>query len=266
MKHRKWIECAYLATSKTLQLCYNQLNIDGWSENYITTRLLESIGNLGLEIDWEDKPQRVKWEGFKLKGKAENQYGDIALLVRVWLTGDRYIDGVAFYEAKRQYFNENNVPVGFTSIKQEQLSRIQSKTHASSILLYDIDRTKETAVATAVPTIFVEQLEKSNLARSSCRLLHHYGEPWVKSLSNNFIGLSLDFRQGAVDSIRDMVKSTIKPSFILNASVGMTQLLEPKLDDSFKESEFYENWIKIEVPTTKADETPEDEEPDFRMK
>src|SRR3990167_6095523 len=123
MKHSEWIREAYLNTSQALADCYNTTHIDGWNENYITTRVLESLEKIGLEIDWADKPQKVRWEGFKLRGNPEYEFGDIAVVVRIWVTNERYVDGIAFYEAKRQFFHDNNHPIGFSSLKIGQLSK-----------------------------------------------------------------------------------------------------------------------------------------------
>ena len=183
MKHSDWIRNAYIKSCEALASCYNTTHIDGWNENHITTEVLEAIESIGLEIDWSDKPQKVKWEGFKLRGNPENKFGDIVVVVRVWVTSDRYVDGIAFYEAKRQFFRDGDFPIGFSSLKIEQLSRIHESTYASNILLYDVNVKEETALASSVSMPIVKELAEAKLANSSGRILHNYGKPWVIILS-----------------------------------------------------------------------------------
>jgi hypothetical protein len=263
MKYLDWMNKANSNINNALIDCFNNHHIDGWSENHITTQVLESIENLGLEFDWEDKPQKVKWEGFKLKGKSETSFGDIAVIVKVWITSDRFIEGVAFYEAKRQFFDSKWKAKGFASIKQDQLSRISAKTHASNVLLYDVDLEEKRAHATSVPTPFVHELAKANLASNSGRILHHYGDFWVKALGSNLLGMHLDFQKESVDSIKRLASDTDKPFVILNVAVAKTQILEPKLDNSFINTDVYEKWIKPEEPEIKPE--PRNDGPSFGM-
>nr|WP_320166639.1 hypothetical protein [uncultured Methylophaga sp.] len=256
MKHSEWIRNAYIESSKALATCYNSTHIGGWYENYITTKVLEAIESIGLEIDWCDKPQKVKWEGFKLRGNPEKSFGDIVVVVRVWVTSDRYIDGIAFYEAKRQFFREGDSPIGFSSLKIDQLSRIHENTYASNILLYDVDIKKETALASSVSMPIVKELAEEKLANSSGKILHDYGEHWVISLANNLLGLHLDFREEVVAEIKASTDIYRKPAFILNASVALSNILEPHLDNSFVNNNDYEHWIKNDAPKPIIRNTP----------
>lgn len=266
MKYIDWLNSANQSINSQLVNCFNKAHLGGWSENHITTQILESIEKLGLEIDWADKPQKVKWEGYKLAGVQETTFGDIALVVRVWLTGDRFIDGVAFYEAKRQYFDKEGKPRGFSSIKKEQLSRISSNTHVSHVLLYDVDIEKQKALATSVPIVFVEQLCLSGLASTSGRLLHSYGDIWVKSIGNNFLGLNLDFRKESVDAVKNSFTSSDAPQVLLDAAVAMTNILEPKLDNSFSMLASYDKWIAPQAePKPEIEPQREDDGPGFGM-
>lgn len=167
MNYQDWLQKANNQINNALATCFNNHHLGGWSENHITTQVMESIECLGLELDWADKPQKVRWEGFKLKSKSETSFGDIAVIVKVWITGDRYVEGVAFYEAKRQFFDDAWKAKGFSTIKQEQLCRISSITHASNVLLYDVDKEERRAYASSVPTVFVNELASAKLAASS---------------------------------------------------------------------------------------------------
>lgn len=263
MKHSEWIRSAYIKSCEAIAKCYNSSHIDGWSENHITTSVLESIESLGLELNWSDKPQKIKWEGFKLKGIPENKCGDIAVVVRVWVTSTRFVDGISFYEAKRQYYREDNKPIGFSSLKVEQLSRIHEHTYASSILLYDVDLEDEIALASSVSMPFVKELAEAKLADSSGRMLHHFGEPWVVSLANNLLGLHLDFRADVVKDIKASTTSYRKPTFIINASVALSHITNLTLDNSFIKKNEYEHLIKDNVSEPNIKKNPREDNYDI---
>ncbi|MCX5545230.1 hypothetical protein M3A49_38295 [Paraburkholderia sp. CNPSo 3076] len=209
---------------------YNAMHIGGWSENFITTSVLESLDTRGEEIVWDDLQQRIVWEGYKLTGTAETEYGDIAVLVRVWLTSDVFVDGVAFYEAKRQYFNADGSIKGFLSVKSEQLARLREVTHASNVIFYDVDQGKSQVHIGCVPNIFVDELMRQKLVKEAGRIIHRYGKPFVYSLGENLRGFSVDFSQKVVEDVKGFANSTDAPLVIINAAVGKMNL-EPKLSE-----------------------------------
>ncbi len=266
MKYDEWLNKANQNIIKSLATCFNNSHLDGWSENHITTKVLSSLEPLGLTIDWEDRPHIVKWEGFKLKGSGENAYGDIAILVRVWVSKEKFFDGVAFYEAKRQYFDQWWNPLGFSSIKQCQSERLLSSSCASYFLLYDVDIEAKTARSTSVSTSFVNELSKAKLASNSGRLLHHYGEQWVLSLGKHFLGMNLDFSPKAVNEIKTLSATKRKPVALINVAVGLTNLADPVLDHTFENLKSYDKWLKEDEQKPDDEPTPEDDDPDFRMR
>lgn len=235
MNHSTWLNIANTAVTSAVADCFCKGRIGGWSENHITTQVLDALEKVGTELAWSDQAQNVRWEGYKLTGPQETDFGDIALLVRVWLTADEHVDGVAYYEAKRQYFNDNGLPAGFKSINSVQLNRIGANTHASHLLLYDVDQSANRVDVSAVPMKFAEKLAKgtparSVLAHSSARALHHYGLPWIRKLGNNFRGFELDFSPTAVAAIRSLAQSAHAPYALLNTAIGMMNIPEPQLD------------------------------------
>lgn len=230
MDHSTWLQQANAAINSAVAECFCKGRIGAWNENHITTQVLNALETIGTELAWADQAQNIRWEGYKLTGAQETNFGDIALLVRIWLTSQEYIDGVAYYEAKRQYFNDKGSPVGFKSIDAAQLSRIGASTHACHLLLYDVDQPESQVNVSAVPIRFVEELAKGIIARVPGRVLHRYGLQWIKTLGNNFRGFELDFSPSAVNAIRSLVKSENAPFVLLNVATGMISLREPKLD------------------------------------
>lgn len=248
MKFSEWRYKANELINKELLKCYINSNLGGWDENHITTQILIALKSLGLELNWEDKPQKVKWECHKLKGSFENQYGDIAIVVKVQLSETCFVEGVAFYEAKRQYFNNAHQPLGFNAIKFEQLKRISELTHASHVLLYDIDINKRIGCTSTVSSIIARELAQKNLISAVGRIIHLYGEPWVVSLGSNLLGLNLDFQEATVKTIKELSSSMTPPNFIVNAAVGLEGLLEPVLDNTFINNNMYDKWLSTDTP------------------
>lgn len=252
-----------MATLLAIASCYNEHNTDGWNENIITNRVLGALEKLGLELNWTDKAQKVKWEGYKLRGKAETLYGDIALIVKIQLTENTFIEGVAFYEAKRQYFQNKETPTGFKSIKRGQLSTIGKSTHAANILLYDVHSSTGKGFASSVPIEFITSLLAQGGSLAFDRTLHKYGHLWIRSIANNFIGLNLDYRDTAVSNIKKSVKSLRRPAFVLNVAIAMAELSEPQLDSSFMTSTDYDHFIKSETYQPSHDKNLNDDGPGF---
>lgn len=240
---KEWIINAHLAISEELLHCLNNYNQGSWSENYITTRMLMAITNMGNDIKWTSMSQRIRWDSFKLKGKRETELGDIAFFMKVMLTSEVYLEGVAFYEAKKQYYDEKWETEGFKSIKLNQLTRIQKFTSASNVLLYDVDIKSGKAHVSSLPTLFVEKLLKEAPAAVPYRALNKYGNAWVNLLAENLSGFGLDYSPDAVNKMRELVNTPSQPLLIINASVNMMGAFEPVLDNSFIPTDRYENLI-----------------------
>lgn len=245
----EWIRDAHLAIVKELSDSFKNQQQDSWSENYITTRMLIALLSLGQDIKWTSKKQRVKWDSFKLKGKRETELGDIALFIKAMLTSEVFLEGCVFYEAKRQYFDEGQNPLGFNSIKSGQLKRIQRVTTASNVLLYDVDINERKASAVSLPTVFVEKLINEAPLAIPGRILLNYGDFWVRSLAENLSGFGLDYTPDSVSKLKEILNSSDKPTHIINASTSMMDIIEPELDNSFIPLGSYESLIQKPTPT-----------------
>lgn len=244
----EWMINAHKAIVQELSDSFQKQQQDSWSENYITTRMLIALLSFGQDIKWNSMEQRIKWDSFKLKGAKETALGDIAFFVKIMLTSELFLEGVVFYEAKRQYYNEKHEPLGFNSIKLDQLIRIQEITSASNILLYDVDIKKKSAGAFSLPTVFVEKFISEAPLAIPGRILTHYGNIWVKSLSENLSGFGLDYSPDAVNKMKEMIKSSEQPLHVINASTSMSNIIEPELDSSFIPMDSYENLISPPSP------------------
>ncbi|MCK4121260.1 MULTISPECIES: hypothetical protein [Ralstonia solanacearum species complex] len=213
-----WLLNADRACSEIIHHCRTATGKDRWNENLISAALLYRLEQQGKDIVWAEHPQRTLWEGYKYVGKAEQNYGDIAVFVTVLLTEEVSIEGVAFYEAKRQYFDGAR-PLGFKMLEAAQLERIWKTTTASHVLLYDHVNEDE-GVATAVPTKFALELLLARDARDVStpfgQELHGYGLPWVQRLGNNLRGFDLDFSEEAVKKVKEYVEQDRIPTTVVN--------------------------------------------------
>jgi len=225
-----WMSEADDITRQAVSDCFQNRSRGGWEENHITTEVLTALSELGTTLTWTDLNRKTTWAGYKLKGHSETRFGDIVVRIRVWLTDSDYIDGVAFYEAKRQFFKAGQA-VGFHSMNEEQLVRITRETHASNVLLYDVFSRENQHIGflNSLPTIIAENLEKNGVVTGHGRILYSYSENWVGKLGDNLRGLSLDFSPSAVSEMESAVNSdSDAPYFVLNADIALAGLT-PKL-------------------------------------
>lgn len=240
MEYKKWLINSHKAIVTVGNNCFRNGAIAGWEENHITAQLLNAIGATG-QLAWDEYPQRVVWSAHKLVGRAEMSFGDVALVVKVHLAPGHVLDGVAFYEAKKQYFNRSYEQEGYSALKAGQLSTLSEHTHASHVLLYDMLPNSPGGHyafrASAVPTEFVRELNASG--RFYLRNLYQLGHLWIEALGRNLRGFDLDFRPDAVDSIRAAIERAEIP-FVLNAGVAMEPSLELSLQDVYLNVEGYE--------------------------
>ncbi|WP_439894396.1 hypothetical protein ACS7SF_22835 (plasmid) [Ralstonia sp. 25C] len=223
-----------------------------WHENNITGQLLLKLESVGTHLIWSDYAQHVKWRGLKYSGKPEQTYGDIAVFVRVALTDNTVLEGVAYYEAKRQYFTSNRTTAGFAALDLDQLVKINENTQASHVLLYDMTNSN-VGVASALPTSFVialmEQRKREETTGNLDRELHRYGRHWIDRLGSNLLGYELDFSEKGVQSVKDYIRK-FPGAAVLLTGVAMSTTLEPELPrDDFLSAEY----VRLDTPDRKPD-------------
>ena len=238
MNYHEWLRDATKSVIDEIVDSYASVKHGGWSENYITTRVLGAVERAGTELSWDELNQKIVWEGYKLNGKNETTFGDIAVFVRVRLLDDRYLEGVAFYEAKRQYFDANGKVKGFKAARSNQFLTISESSSSSNVLLYDVDPTKKNACATSVPTKFMNELAEAKYPFAG-RILHRYGENWLSFLGANLKGFGLDFSSDSVQAIKDIAATDDAPFAVMNVAVGKMGL-EPTLSPHFSQLPNYE--------------------------
>lgn len=108
-------------------------DIDLWDENYITLELLKSLKKYfrdnGNKLFTENRS--ILLNAYKNKGTIENKYGDITFIIRRFIKRNKYIDGLGFCEAKKEYKSYK-----LESLSTEQLVRMNNEVPNHKLLLY----------------------------------------------------------------------------------------------------------------------------------
>ncbi|MHA4868693.1 hypothetical protein ACXZ1M_13435 [Duganella sp. PWIR1] len=264
MKYSEWLSNCEQVVAAVLPECFEDGAISGWQEDYITTRLLSVLKRTGTELSWDDAGQKTTWQAFKLRGLSERKFGDIALLVRVYLGPADFLEGVAFYEAKRGYYGPHGHPQGFLALRPAQLSAIHQTTHAGHVLFYEVQSNPTKGyegIATAVPTAFVNKLRQDDAVRHAARL-RSLGRPWIENLGANMRGFNLDFSPDAVNAIKRAADSLRPPSVVLQVAISTVPSMNPKLDWYQPSPTKYAAWSDMPEPNLSSDDIDEPEEPD----
>lgn len=121
--------------NKTINSCYPQ----SWDEELITHELLKSLGNFFNSNSFSDNLHRetkIKFIAYKLRGKTETEYGDIAFLTSIRFDNGIEFKGVANFEAKKRLRNDFNYQ---KESRKDQFKIISNSKPYSQILLYDYE-------------------------------------------------------------------------------------------------------------------------------
>ncbi|MEW6077587.1 MAG: hypothetical protein AB1724_07240 [Thermodesulfobacteriota bacterium] len=117
---------------------------ESYDEDHITYCILSEIRNklAYIEVDSDLGRISLAWRPWKLKGRFENNFGDIAVLVNIQDNDGLKIEGVGFLEAKKRYKDSGL----FDAVKEDQLKRIYNKAPHAMMLLYDFRLIEDTTV------------------------------------------------------------------------------------------------------------------------
>ncbi|AXT59248.1 hypothetical protein D1816_02415 [Aquimarina sp. AD10] len=110
-----------------------------WTEDLITNELLKSIGAFFNKHTFSDNLNRetkIKFSAYKLKGKAETEFGDIAFLTNIRFDNGLEFKGVANFEAKKRIKDSFDYQ---KQSRKDQYKTICENKPYSQILLYDYE-------------------------------------------------------------------------------------------------------------------------------
>lgn len=242
----EWNNLAFEEIHNAVRHCKKTSEKGNWQENNITGKILENLPLYGQEVHWSDLNRITKWDAYKLNGKAETDNGDIAIFVTVHLNANESIEGAAYYEAKRQFHNDEGKAIGFKSLGSEQVIRIGNSTQCSNVLLYDIDHEDDYTWASVAPTAFYPPIlkQKSGLSMDM-RELHNLGRDLSTVLSYNLLGYELDFRPRLVTALKEWIEKHNIPGTVISASTSVRKDIAPLLKPLT-----WINYKKIDPPPT----------------
>ena len=220
-----------------------------WDEDTITRNTLKElrISFKAISISGLKSRMRIQWSAFKLTGKSETKFGDVALLVNItYQNGDR-IEGVAFLEAKKRKINTTK----FGAIKIRQLSKIFRNTPFSMVLLYDYEDVTEFANIYSKPFIFDNWFKCKPCTRSVVvptnivletqqkdTRLYKYSLPFSHQLFFRHLhGFDLDFRNKITNIAKGYNPSKGIPTYLIVACVAFGKT-EPSQSIDFRRDYF----------------------------
>lgn len=213
------------------------VSIYNWDEDFITRKLLSELtGTLStIELEGKDYRSHIEWETYKLRGKYETNFGDIALVVNISFKDGTSLEGVAFLEAKRR----DRLKTTFSAMNKRQLRRILKHAPRAQYLLYDY----EDITGFADTSLFLEKISlfppfrHSALAektRSLCvplnvadatgfkdTLLYRHGTPLSLMFTKRYFqGLDLEFDNTAKSVATGFLDKFGLPKYILKIKIS----------------------------------------------
>lgn len=221
----------------------NNYPID-WDEDFITRSILKEIRNRLGSVKIRDFKERmmIKWLPYKLRGRPENKFGDIAILVNIQYQDGDGIEGVAFLEAKKRDINRTR----FSAIKIGQLKRIHKNAPSSMVLLYDYNditqfanfkprssmrewygwlALKPCTCSVVVPTSIVSYNKKKDTT------LYKFSLPFSYQLIfRYFQGFDLEFQKTLIKIAKGYASEKGLPTYLVVVSIAYGRA-EPQIVD-----------------------------------
>lgn len=195
-----------------------------WDEDFITRNILRKIRQKlnGVKIDDLYNISTLHINTFKARGKLENRFGDISLIVKIDFKDGDSIEGVGFIEAKKRYQGTNQ----FSAIDFNQLTRIRDNAPHSQLLLYDYDpiSTNIQVIPHRIRPIFFgpytfAAITQNNLAielNKNDQSLYKVCLPFSFQLTHRyFYGLDLEFSQSSKNIAKGYSKEQGHPEYAI---------------------------------------------------
>ncbi len=125
-------------------------SLDRWDEDAISDSIIARIRRVLDGAQLEDNQSHVvaiSTALYKARGKVENKYGDLALLLSFEFRDGTVLEGAAFYEAKLRDWHGTKLP----SARKDQFNRLNRHLWKGSLLIYDRDPVPVPLQQLAVP-------------------------------------------------------------------------------------------------------------------
>lgn len=233
LKFYDWLKEVEAVVSSSVRSCSPR----AWNEDHISYTWLQGITQNFRDVTITDVPSHfsMAWDAYKADGALEEDYGDIAILVKLSFPKQKSLAGVAFLEAKRNYGGS-----GYKKLNWQQLECQSLKVSNHQVLLYDDQPTNacmmnllkqgychlcfsmpyQATQAIVVPTPHVLAIS------SRTRDINSLGLPLAYKLCCRYLqGLDLDFSSQLVSAVQAGVVGGVK--YLLVAHVVQEGAGEP---------------------------------------
>ena len=189
---------------------------DQWDEIPITWELIELIRERLNRVRIEDEFDVLKLSTciYKMKGRLETRYGDLAVIVRIKFRDGRDLTGVALYEAKKRKWGTSTL----ASIVRGQLDRIYRNSWQARLLIYDYEGTPvRSACAPAGTLSFVHAMHLAYPVELKMldTSLYRFAAPFAFQLCRNLHGIDIDLDGGIVEQVRSGAVDRGAPTFVV---------------------------------------------------
>ena len=214
-----------------------------WDEDDVTYSWMKAWGREVRDVElWDSNGVlRVDCEGFKFRGKPENRYGDVAILVQIAFADGSQVRGVGYLEAKKR----DRRGTAFSQLDLVQARRILGNAPKAQLLLYDYARitgfrpvqeamwhvgSPVGALLTGFTHMLSLPLELYESTEISGAGLYKFGVPFARQFAYRYLyGLDLHFDPNsiaAVTGFRNVQDGY--PNFVMSVRVahGDSQLPE----------------------------------------
>ena len=189
-----------------------------WNENDITDSLFMDMQKLfnGRKIHLPGNVIESSWITYKRKVEEENNIGKIALIFKITYHDGHDIEGVAFIDTKVKDPGKNT----FSSLKKNQIRKMNSNISNSLLLLYDYDNISTMAfpaipeaIISSYPSYWNNWIPFTNAVTLPADLaialgdkttgLYKVSTPFsYQLLFRYFFGLDLDYNNRGMDIAR----------------------------------------------------------------
>jgi hypothetical protein len=234
-----------------------------WDEDFITRDILRELRKeyKDIEITQErvmKKSSKLTWDIFKntKKGKIEQKYGDIGIIVQILYPNGNHIEGVAFIEAKRIYYPE----VKFTGLKLKQLKTLSNNSFSHRTVFYDYIQSSECGegpLALGLPTKHLIALDNNT------RDIYPYCEQFSYILTNRYLqGYELDYAPDSINSLKGFADASGGVDYLIVSQITASPDMEPSITNIEFNRDLY---ISINGLEPDDDYTPTSNNDDFTM-
>ncbi len=227
-----WHKAVNRTISNALIKCYPR---DWKDEDYLTRSILSALrvehSNVVIDKDINGKHSKCCWDIYKNTKEhgLEQKHGDIGILVQLLFDHGKVLEGVAFLEAKRIYFDPHDGSKSrFSALNKSQLKRYCSNSSFHRTVFYDCLTTEEglVAISLVLPTRHLLTIDKDN------RDIYPYCEYLSYCLTNRYLrGYELDFNPDLVKTAKGFldINGGVKYLIVTQTTLNHNLELNPKL-------------------------------------